>query len=107
LPIGRRDFQVGQVQEALQEVTMSRRRHLTLVASKSCDGDHRVVGRRHGREPTHGCGPDISSALSLAKYERDQHEDDYRHRMMLNGLAFAVTIALIASGVWLAANIHE
>jgi hypothetical protein len=86
---------------------MSERRHLTLVASKSCDGAHRVVGRCPGREPTHDRGPDISSVLSLAKYECDQEQDDYRHRMMLNGLAFAVTIALIASGVWLAANIHE
>jgi hypothetical protein len=43
--------------------------------------------------------------LSLAKYERDSHEGDYRQRMIMNGLAFHVTVALIAIGVWLAANI--
>jgi hypothetical protein len=43
--------------------------------------------------------------LSLAKYERDAQEDDYRERMILNGLAFVVTAALIAIGFWLASNI--
>jgi hypothetical protein len=44
--------------------------------------------------------------LRLAKYERDGQEDDYRHRMTKNVLAFFVTVVLIATGVWLAANIH-
>jgi len=66
-----------------------------------------MIGSRAGHEPAHDRGADISSILSLAKYERDQHEDNYRHRMMVNGLAFAATIVLIASGLWLASNIHE
>jgi uncharacterized membrane protein YiaA len=43
--------------------------------------------------------------LSLAKYERDSHEGDYRQRMIMIGLVFLVTVALIAIGVWPAANI--
>jgi hypothetical protein len=43
--------------------------------------------------------------LSLAKYERAAQEDKYRERMILNGLVFVVTAALIAIGVWLASNI--
>jgi hypothetical protein len=45
--------------------------------------------------------------LSLAKYESDGEEDDYQHRMLANVLAFIVTVALIATGVWLASNLHD
>jgi hypothetical protein len=39
----------------------------------------------------------------LKQYERDPEEpDDYRHRMMMNGLALAVTVVLIAVGLWIA-----
>ena len=39
----------------------------------------------------------------LRKYERAPGEtDDYRHRMLMNGLAFAATIALIVVGIWIA-----
>jgi hypothetical protein len=51
-------------------------------------------------------GADISSLLSLAKYEC-AHEDDYGQRMIVNGLALVVTVALIATGVLLACNLHD
>jgi len=57
------------------------------------------------RGPIRDRNANISSVLSLTKYERDGHEDDYRQRMIMNGLAFLVAVALIAIGVWLAANI--
>ena len=39
----------------------------------------------------------------LEQYERGPEEpDDYRHRMLMNGLALAVTIVLIAVGLWIA-----
>lgn len=39
----------------------------------------------------------------LGQYERSPDEpDDYRHRMMMNGLALAATIVLIAVGLWIA-----
>jgi hypothetical protein len=51
-------------------------------------------------------GADISSLLSLAKYER-AHEDDYGQRMMVNGLVLIVAVALITTGVLLASNLHN
>jgi hypothetical protein len=51
-------------------------------------------------------GADIRSLLSLEKYERAS-EDDYGQRMIVNGLAFVVTVALIATGVLLASNLHD
>jgi hypothetical protein len=43
----------------------------------------------------------------LAKYERTESEDNYRHRMTMNALGFLVTIVLIFIGVWLANTISE
>jgi hypothetical protein len=44
--------------------------------------------------------------MNLAKYERGG-EDDYMHRMIMNGRALVVNAALIAAGVWLGVNIHD
>ena len=50
-------------------------------------------------------GPrDISSLLSLAKYER---ADDYAPRMIVNGLVLILSAALIASGFLIAINLHN
>jgi hypothetical protein len=39
----------------------------------------------------------------LSKFEQPQDEaDDFRHRMMMNGLGFAVTVLLIVGGIWIA-----
>ncbi len=39
----------------------------------------------------------------LSKFEQCQEEpDDFRHRMLMNGLAFGVAVLLIFSGVWIA-----
>src|SRR3954452_23138005 len=39
----------------------------------------------------------------LEKYERAPDEpDDFRHRMLMNGLGLAVTVALIVGGLWIA-----
>jgi hypothetical protein len=61
--------------------------------------------------PTTPCGfipkysSDVTILLSLAKFESDGQEDDYRHRMLVNTLAFVVTVALIATGVWLTSSL--
>jgi hypothetical protein len=108
------DLRVGAVLKA-PVGQMPERRHFYLVARQSSDDDHRVVhlrarrakadGMARWRGPIRDGNPNISSVLSLAKYERDGHEGDSRQRMIMNGLAFLVTVALIAIGVWLAANI--
>ena len=87
-----------------------------LRQRQSSNDGHSVVPfrRRHRisdvpvklRRPAHKTEADIRSLLSLAKYERGS-EDDYRQRMIINGLAFVVTAALIAAGVWLASNLHD
>jgi hypothetical protein len=47
--------------------------------------------------------PRPSPVEDLAKYERGPEEPgEYRHRMLMNGLAFAVTILLVAAGIWIA-----
>jgi hypothetical protein len=38
----------------------------------------------------------------LAKYERGEGSDDYRHRMIVNVAAFLAVAALIGVGIWLA-----
>jgi hypothetical protein len=39
----------------------------------------------------------------LKKYEAAPDEpDDYRHRMIMNGLALLVTVLLVVAGVWIA-----
>ena len=68
---------------------------------------HAQSGASTERSVVQNHEPNIVFLLSLAKYERDGEEDDYRHRMIENGLAFMVTIALIATGVWLASNLHD
>ena len=41
--------------------------------------------------------------LDLDKYERAENQpDDFRHRMLMNGLGLAVTAALVAGGIWIA-----
>jgi hypothetical protein len=43
----------------------------------------------------------------LAKYERGESSDDYRHRMTMNLLTLLVATILIAGGVWLTSKLIE
>jgi hypothetical protein len=39
----------------------------------------------------------------LSKFESPREEpDDFKHRMLMNGLGFAITVLLILGGVWIA-----
>jgi len=44
-------------------------------------------------------GPPVAD---LAKYERGEDADDYRHRMVVNAAAFLFVLGLIGAGLWLA-----
>jgi hypothetical protein len=46
--------------------------------------------------------PRPSPVKDLAKYEGNAGPDDYRHRMIMNLAGFAVTIVLVAGGLWIA-----
>ena len=43
-----------------------------------------------------------SPVQDLERFERTEGEDDYRHRMIMNGMALVVTVLLIAAGIWIA-----
>ncbi|TMJ53511.1 MAG: hypothetical protein E6G84_04570 [Alphaproteobacteria bacterium] len=50
---------------------------------------------------------DTSTVADLQKYQRAREEEDYRHRMVVNGLALAFCIVLAVAGVWLVNEIAE
>src|SRR5262249_32072486 len=75
-------------------------RHVVRFRPRCAKADRTARGR-----PIHDADTVSSLILSLAKYERDGREDDYRERMIFNGLAFVVTAVLIAIGFWLESNI--
>ncbi len=58
-----------------------------------------------GRVPE--VGVDTTGPENLAKYERGDGEDDYRHRMIMNAAAVAFTIFLATAGAWLAITIGD
>lgn len=68
----------------------------------SSDNGARVVSFRRGpvNLRTHNTPP--SQVADLAKYERSEAPDDYRHRMIVNVVAFVFVAALIGAGIWLA-----
>jgi hypothetical protein len=51
--------------------------------------------------------PQPSPVENLEKYEHTEAEDDYRHRMIMNGLGLLVTILLIAGGIWIANGLAQ
>jgi hypothetical protein len=51
--------------------------------------------------------PDDSPVEDIGKYARSEEGDNYRQRMINNGLAFAFCVLLVAIGVWLASSIAE
>jgi hypothetical protein len=46
--------------------------------------------------------PRPSPVQDLDRFERTEGEDDYRHRMIMNGMALLITIVLIGGGIWIA-----
>jgi hypothetical protein len=54
---------------------------------------YRPAGGRQETQPPSG---------DLNRYERSGEPDDFRHRMMVNAIAFLFVIGLVLAGVWLA-----
>jgi ferric-dicitrate binding protein FerR (iron transport regulator) len=48
-----------------------------------------------------------SPVEDLSKFSRDPDEDNFRHRMKVNLLAFAALAFIVACGVWLANTMAE
>ena len=85
------------------------------MSSAHTDDDHGRVIRfrpRIGRRPaSHWRNRPIDDSArhdspvpDLAKYECPESDDEYRHRMMLNAIAFVFTSLLILAGVWIATH---
>ena len=68
----------------------------------SAESEQRVVNFRRGRVSARPPAPSPTPVEDLAKYERSEGADDYRHRMMVNVAAFLFVIGLIGAGIWLA-----
>jgi len=51
--------------------------------------------------------PPDAPVEDLEKYARSDEPDDYRQRMINNGLALTFCIILVAIGIWLASTIAE
>jgi len=62
------------------------------------DNEARVVNFRRGRSAP----PPPAPVEDLAKYERAEGPDDYRHRMIVNVAALLFVLGLIGAGYWLA-----
>jgi hypothetical protein len=63
------------------------------------DSDPRVVSFHRGKPVLRPPEPPIED---LSKYQQSDGPDDYRHRMIVNVLAFLFVFGLIGVGVWLA-----
>jgi len=69
-------------------------------SSSPSDNGSRVVSFR--RSNANARPPAPPAVEDLAKYERTEGSDDYRHRMIVNVTAFVFVIGLIGAGIWLA-----
>jgi len=82
------------------------------VMNSADDDDGRVIRlrprlrnapRSRWRDPSiHDSGRYYSPVPDLAKYECPESDGEYRHRMMMNAIAFVFTSVLVLVGVWLA-----
>jgi hypothetical protein len=65
------------------------------------DSRTRLPGSSRERSSRNSAEPLVKD---VGKYARDPQEDDddYRHRMITNAIAFAVLVVLIVCGIWLA-----
>jgi hypothetical protein len=80
-----------------------------VTAQRSKGADDNVVPFRPGIRGASGGARSAGSAVEgLEKYEGgEEQEGSYRHRMMVNLVALAFTIALALAGVWLAIQIAD
>ena len=81
--------------------------------SNAPDDDRRVIpfrprGADRGDHWSHRA-PETTppTVKGFARYEGGEHDDGYRHRMMVNLAALVFTIALAGAGVWLAIQIGD
>lgn len=81
---------------------------MTSEQTPRSDPDHQVIPfrRRNSRRPVSPApqrnpASDRPAVESLAKFERRNDHDDFRHRMVVNTIALIFTAALVAAGIWI------
>ena len=72
------------------------------VAMPGTEPDRRILPFRPRGSVFARPVPRSSPVEDLAKYEHGPEPDDYRHRMLINGLTFGVTVLLVIAGIWIA-----
>ncbi len=77
-------------------------RIMTGDRSSSSDSESRVVRFPRRRSAARWRANVPSPVDDFAKFERGESTDDYRHRMIVNVVAFVFVLALIGAGLWLA-----
>jgi hypothetical protein len=108
LAIGRRRADTSVIMEANSTPAPAPR----ADGDEHVQGDGKVIPFRPRRTPATGRDvPEVDANTAapedLAKYERGDEDDDYRHRMVMNLAALAVTIILATAGAWLAITIGD
>ena len=72
------------------------------------DGEHRVLKFVPRNSAALRDTADHAAAEDLSRYEQPRDEaDDFRHRMIANAAAFALTALLVGIGIWLAIGIAD
>jgi hypothetical protein len=79
---------------------------MTSDRQTSTGDEPRVVKFRRRRFGDIGV-PARSPVEDLAKYERSEGPDDYRHRMLVNAAALLVVVMLMGVGLWIAETMAE
>jgi hypothetical protein len=77
----------------------------SMPDSPAENGDHRVISFRRDRgkpAPARQRLQQSPPVDDLQQFERTEEPDDYRHRMLTNVAAAAVTLLLMFAGLWLA-----
>jgi hypothetical protein len=79
-----------------------------MTGNEPDDEKGRIVPFRRTPRPRAPQGTERGEPVEdLGKYAQDGEPDDYRQRMINNGLALAALVILGAIGVWLAISIAE
>jgi hypothetical protein len=77
---------------------------LGMLDQPSSTEDDRIVSihTRRRLQPAGGQPQSAPPADELAGFERSGEPDDFRHRTMVNAIAFLFVAGLVIAGIWLA-----
>jgi hypothetical protein len=72
------------------------------VTAQTPEPERRILPFRRPGTLLRRQAPPSPAVPDLERYERTPDEpDDFRHRMVMNGLGLAVTVMLILAGLWM------